>query len=141
MSAKYYTWSSYVLMAMTILIGVFIFAQGGQFFDVGREVSENKREIKENQDRIKELQRKLELSIGQDKNMSDAINRGRDERYISQDKYMTELLISRDKIILLEQNIANVEKDHVKRLEIMRCLLDEVKGLKGKLELCIESRK
>ena len=141
MSAKYYTWSSYVLMAVTILIGIFIFMQGGQFFDVGREVSENKKEIKENQDRIKELQRKLETSLKQGKDISADIVRGREERYISQDKYMVELLASRDRIIALEGNTASIEKDHTKRLEIMRNLLAEVKMLKDKLELCIEVRK
>ena len=135
------TWASYVLMAITICIGIFIYVQGGQFFDVGKEVSDNKREIKENQDRIKELQQKLETSLKQGKDMSADIVRGREERYISQDKYMMELLASRDRIIALEGNIASIEKDHTKRLEIMRNLLAEVKGLKDKLELCIEARK
>ena len=141
MSAKYYTWSSYVLMAVTILIGIFIYMQGGRFINVGREVSENKKEIKENQDRIKELQQKLDLSLRQGKDMSADIVRGREERYTSQDKYMAELLASRDRTISLEANIAAIEKDHLKRLEIMRNLLGEVKGLKGKLDLCIEVRK
>jgi hypothetical protein len=138
---KYYTWSSYVLMVITILIGIFIYLQGGQFFDVGKTVSENKREIIDNQRRIEELQQKLEQSLKQGKDMAGDIVRGREERYISQDKYMTELLISRDRIISLEANIASVENDHKKRLEIMKNLLAEVKELKGKLDLCIEVRK
>ena len=138
---KYYTWSSYILMVITICIGIFIFMQGGQFFDVGKSVSENRREILDNQNRIKELQQKLDSSLKQGKDMSADIVRGREERYASQDKYMIELLASRDRIISLEANIAVIEKDHTKRFEIMRNLLAEVKGLKDKLELCIEVRK
>lgn len=138
---KYYTWASYVLMFTTVCIGVFIYVQGGRFIDVGKEVSENKREIKENQERLDELQKKLDLSLNQDKTISDIVTRGREERYISQDKYMMELLASRDRIIALEKNIASVEKDHKKRLEIMATLLAEVKELKVKLDVCIEARK
>ena len=138
---KYYTWSSYVLMFTTVCIGIFIYVQGGRFIDVGKEVSENKKEIQENQQRLDELQKKLEQSLKQDKGMSDAINRGREERYISQDKYMVELLASRDRIIALEANIASVERDHKKRLEIMANLLVEIKELKSKLDICIEVRR